>query len=399
MSRNSVLLVTCLAAALMFTALSGAQASPARVAGLNLAGPGTGFVRDYVNTYPYPVAITRYPDLMWAHLGGTTGGFEADHRIMGMFKQLGEDGAYGVLGITLRQNSPMDPLLQYMGHRGASDQQFDVIYGKDMERMSFGLRFDLAHSSYEDSSGTRRSPDELFPVGLGGYVNTWGLGAAIDADLGDNSMLEVGGELRFYTFEDEFIEVNDDGSVSFRLNARIFYDWAQDKTLIPLLSYNRTKVGEEDVAAGTTTTDKMDDLLLGMAVNQVVNRDDLIIYGFAFRMMGREISNDAVLLDVNDTHLPTLFMAAEHRFKDWLVGRGGASQAMVWRSYGDDDPNYPDESMMESEFNFALGLGFEWANFTIDTTLNQNFPFTGPHFISGTPTDDLFGQVSFTYTY
>lgn len=398
MSRNSVLLVTCLAAALMFTALSGAQASPARVAGLNLSGPGTGFVRDYVNTYPYPVAITRYPDLMWAHLGGRTGGFEADHRIMGMFKQLGEDGAYGALGITLRQNSPMDPLLQYMNNMGASDQQFDVIYGKDLERMSFGLRFDLAHSSYEDSSGTRLSPDELI-VGLGGYVNTWGLGAAFDADLGDNSMLEVGGELRFYTFEDEFIEINDDGSVSFRLNARIFYDWAQDKTLIPLLSYNRTKVGEEDVAAGTTTTDKLDDLLLGMAVNQVVNRDDLIIYGFAFRMMSREVSNDAVLRDVSDTHLPTLFMAAEHRFKDWLVGRGGASQAMVWRSYGDDDPDYPDESMMESEFNFSLGLGLEWANFTIDTTLNQNFPFNGPHFISGRPTDELFGQVSFTYTY
>ncbi len=396
MSRRSLVVVIGVAAVLMFGTFADSNASPARVAGLNLQGPMTGFTRDYVNTYPFPVAINRYPNMMWAHLGQRSGGFFADRRIMGMFHELGEDGMHGVLGVTLRENSPMDPLLMQMGLAGASHQQFDLIYGRDMERMSFGLRFDMARSSFEDEEGNTRSPDE-FAIGLGGWVNTWAVGGAVDIDLNENAMLEVGAEVRAYTFQDEETGFQDDGSISFRGSARVFHEWTEDKTLIPLVNINRTQIGEEN---GVEMTDTMTDFLGGIACNHMVNGGhDLLIYGAAVRVMSRKVENEVVIDDYTDLGLPTLFMAAEHRFKDWLVGRGGASQTMVRRSYGSDDEDNPDETEMDAEFNFALGLGLEWENFVIDATMNQNFPFTGPDFISGTPTNDLFGQVSFTYTY
>lgn len=392
MFRRSVFLVVCLAAVVLFVSATESNASPARVAGLNLMGPGSGFVRDYVNTYNYPVAINRYPNMMWAHLGQSRGGFEAGHRVMGMFHEIGEDGEYGIFGVTLREDSPVDPLLMYLDYYGASHQQFDLMYGRDMEQVSFGLRFDMAYSSYEDVDGNTTAPHG-FPIGLDGWVNTWAIGAGVDVDINEDAMLEVGGEFRKYTFKsDEASEIEDDGSISFRANARVFWERAENKTLIPMVSFNRTQIGEEDAYKDTWT-----DFIAGAACNHVVNGDDLLIYGAAFRLESRKIENGVVYTDESGRSVPVLFMGLEHRFRDWLVGRGGASQAMVTDKDKTDEAG--DEKDTYSDFNFALGIGMEFSNFTIDATLNQNYPFTGFWFVSGEETDDLFGMVSFTYTY
>lgn len=400
MFRRSVFLAVCMAAVFLFVAASESNASPARVAGLNLSGPATGFVRDYVNTYPYPVAMNRYPNMMWANLGSRNpyGGFQATQRAMGMFHELGDDGTYGILGVTLREDSPMDPVLQSMDLLGASHQQFDLTYGRDMEQVSLGIRFDMAHSSREDEAGNISKPYEthIGPADSAAYVNTWGLGVAVDIDINEDAMLEVGGEVRFYTFEDEVNGFSDDGSISMRLNGRVFWERSENKTMIPLVSFSRTQVGQEN---GVALVETMDDFYAGVACNQVVNSDDLLIYGAAFRMVSRETSNDVVELDRTDSSAPVLFMAVEHRFRDWLVGRGGASQAMAWRSYGPDDLHFADQKQLDSDFDFALGIAMEFSNFTIDATLNQNYPFTGFWFVSGQSTSDLFGMVSFTYTY
>jgi len=399
MSRRSVFLVVVLAAVMVAGAATESNASPARVAGLNLTGPSAGFVRDYVNTYYYPVAVNRYPNMLWANLGEQTSGFYAAHRTMGMFHEVGEDGEYGILGVTLREDSPMDPVLQHLGYLGASNQQFDIMYGRDMEQASFGLRFDMARSSFENEDGDTRSPDEFF-IGGEGWWNTWGIGAAVDVDLNEDAMLEVGGEIRKYTFKDETEEVSDDGSMSLRLNGRIFWERSENKTMVPLVSLNRTQLGWEN---GTSMTDTWTDFFGGVACNQTVNSDDLLIYGAALRFQSRKVENDEVLLDRTSRTVPVLFMAAEHRFRDWLVGRGGASQAMTSSKVDDfDEDTYPylkKGKALASDFSFALGLAMEFSNFTIDATLNQNYPFTGFWFVSGEATDNLFGMVSFTYTY
>jgi hypothetical protein len=401
MSRRSVVLVICLAAALTVTAFTDTNASPARVAGLNLSGPGTGFVRDYVNTYPYPVAINRYPNMLWAHLGKTSSSLNyPDNRMMGMFHELGEDGEYGILGVTLRENSPEDMLLRALDdvgadYSGVSHQQFDIIYGRDMEQASFGLRFDLARSSYEDANGNVTAPDETY-IGLDGWVNTWGIGAAVDVDISEDAMLEVGGEVRQFTFKDDATGLQDDGSISVRVNGRIFYEMAENKTLIPVVSFQRLQIGEEN---GVVLADKVNDFYGGVAVNQMVNGDDLLIYGAAARFSSWKRENDVVDIDQSRMQLPVLFMALEHQFRDWLVGRGGASQALTRWKGGDEDPDFADQKELFNEFDFSLGIGMEFSDFTIDATLNQNYPFTGFWFVSGQPTNNLFGMVSFTYTY
>jgi len=403
MSRKSLYLVIGLAAIMMVFTVTETYASPARVAGLNLTGDHAMFTRDYVNTYPYPVAIARYSNLAWAHLGHSGSGMFARHRVMGLFHQIGEDGHYGVLGVTLRENSPQDPILQSMvpyessasDLMGVSHQQFDIIWGRDFEQASVGLRFDMARSSYEDEdSGDVWAPDE----DEYGWFNSWAIAGAVDYDLTEDAMLEIGGEVRQYTFQDDDMDVNDDGSMSFRVAARVFYERAANRTMIPLVTYRRTDLGLENSTLATYT---LDDMLAGVACNHVVNGDDLLIYGAAFRYRALEnTEDDEILDDLSRRDFPVLFCALEHRFRDWLVGRGGASQAMVSTSCGEDDPDCGGTNWLESEFEFALGIGLEFTNFTIDATLNQNYPFTGFWFVSGQSTPrDLFGQVSFTYTY
>lgn len=407
MSRRFVVLIICLAAALLVTTFSDSNASPARVAGLNLTGPASGFVRDYVNTYAYPVAINRYPNLFWGHLGSQGNNltdFEAGHRIMGMFHELGEDGQYGIFGVTLRENSPEDLLLQALNsldpradYWGVSSQQFDLMYGKDMERASIGFRYDMARSSFEDDAGDVLSPDEFpYIVGIDAWVNTWGAAAGLDVDLGESAMLEVAGEIRQYSFKDDALGMKDDGSISVRVNGRIFYETAEDRTVIPMVQYQRVAIGEENAA---DRADKINDFYGGVAVNRVVNGDDLLVYGAAMRFMNWKRENAAVEIDDSRMQLPVLFMALEHQFRDWLVGRGGASQALTRDKHGNEDPDFPDQTELYNMFDFALGIGMEFSNFTIDATLNQNFPFTGFWFVSGEQTNSLFGQISFTYTY
>lgn len=401
MSRKSMRLVICLAAIMLVFAVTDTYASPARVAGLNLTGHKAMFTRDYVNTYPYPVAITRYNNMLWANLGCKEDGFYADHRVMGLFHEMGEDGHYGVLGITLRENSPQDPVLMSMGLMGASHQQFDVIWGRDFEQASLGLRFDMARSSYEDKeTGDVVAPDE-YPDPIGpvhdGWMNTWGIAGAVDYDLNEDAMLEIGAEVRQYTFQDDINGVSDDGAMSFRFAGRVFFERTENKTMVPLLTYQRTDLGAEGSMEVANT---LDDLLAGVACNHVVNGDDLLIYGIAMRWRSWEhIEDEVVLDDYSRRDLPVLFCALEHRFRDWLVGRAGASQAMVSNDFAEEDEDYPNQKWLWSDFDFALGIGMEFTNFTIDATLNQNYPFTGFWFVSGEQTEDLFGQVSFTYMY
>jgi hypothetical protein len=409
MSRKSLYLVICLAAIMMVFTVTETYASPARVAGLNLTGHRAMFTRDYVNTYPYPVAITRYTNMAWANLGHSGSGMYARDRVMGLFHEMGEDGHYGVLGITLRECSPQDPILWSMVPEGSSaedlmgvsHQQFDIIWGRDFEQASFGLRFDMARSSCKDEdSGDVWAPCEVDEYGNYeyGWFNTWAIAGAVDYDLTEDAMLEVGGEVRQYTVQNDLDEITDDGSMSFRVSARVFYERAANKTMIPLVTYMRTDLGLENSVLETYT---LDDMMLGAACNHVVNGDDLLIYGAAFRYRSWESTMDDVIEDdFTRRDFPVLFCALEHRFRDWLVGRGGASQAMVSNDFIEEDVDYPDWNWLWSDFDFALGIGLEFTNFTIDATLNQNYPFTGFWFVSGQSTPrDLFGQVSFTYTY
>ena len=403
MSRRSVQLVICLVAVMLVSAVTETCASPARVEGLNLIEGRAAFTRDYVNTYQYPVAIARYSNLAWGHLGAhSTSGFHAYDRVMGLFQEMGEDGHYGVLGITLRQESLQDPVLGQVYLDGASYQQFDIIWGRDFEQASVGFRLDMARSSEEDEdSGDVNSPyASNIGVHENGYVNTWGIGGAVDYDLSEDAMLELGGEVRRYDFRDDENDVEDDGSVSFRIGGRVFYERAANKTLIPLATFTKTSVGAQ---GGAEIDDTVDDFLTGVACNHVVNGDDLLLYGAAFRYWSRERTEDATIVyDYNSLSAPILFVALEHRFRSWLVGRGGASHAMVSRDYGEEHSvvSVANRNYLFADFDFALGIGLEFRNFTIDATLNENYPFTGFWFVSGQETPDpLFGQVSFTYTY
>ena len=402
MHRMSV--VICVAAVALSLAVAEGYASPARVAGLNLTEGRAAFTRDYVNTYAFPVAINRYPNMLWAELGHSGSGFYARERAMGLFHEIGDGGDYGVLGITLRQESLENDMwgLRQIGMDGVSYQQFDIMWGRDFERASVGFRFDLARSSAEDKgSGEIVAPYEE-PIGIAdrGYVNTWGVGGAVDYDLSEEAMLEVGGEVRQYTFRDDENEVEDDGSVSFKLAARVFYERSKSQTLVPLVSLSRTDIGSKGDAE---VQDTVTDFMAGAACNHVVNHDDLLIYGAAFRVIDRERTQaDVIEYDTKEWDLPILFLGLEHRFRDWLVGRGGASTAMANWSAGEEHSveSVANTNWLWADFDFALGIGLEFTNFTIDATLNQNYPFTGFWFVSGQSTPrDLFGQVSFTYTY
>jgi hypothetical protein len=354
-------------------------ASDARVEGLGIDGI---YVDDYEGYRLFPTVFARAGNLVAASLG-TSGTNERDNSF-GVIGS-GARGKYGAFGIFLRGRSPfLDDLSAFDDGLDGPDatitsQQYDLGWAKQFDRLAIGVRFEQARSRAEIGD------DVVTPAAPAGTWNTTAVHAGVKIDTRKTDFIEVGAEFRSLSFRNtlEDPDVEDDADLSMRLSARYWAALNDRVDFVPAFNYSKidlTREGDEDDRTFTR-------LHAGGAFIFDVNQDNMLTLGAA---LNRQENNAD---DVTVTLMPTLFGALEWDIKSWLTGRVGAQQSMSLLEDGDDD------ELLDSDFQYGLGVGLHFNNFDLDATLNQDFPFTGGYFLSGQETSGgpLFGRITGVY--
>jgi hypothetical protein len=150
---------------------------------------------------------------------------------------------------------------------------------------------------------------------------------------------------------------------------------------------------------------------LGVGLNHELNESNTLV--MALEVLGIQSSAvDSSDIEVGEggvkggkigyarVTLPGLYLGAESKIRPWLTGRLGAAQ--VYQAYATvyNPEDGPDEksSYTNSQFNMSFGLGFNFADFTLDAAINEGLFFDGPNFISGS-TEQMANRLSLTYKF
>ncbi len=415
-----------------------ALASTARLEGLGVLPD---FIEDYANIFSYPVSVCRYPAVVIGELGYADGGGMGFGATMG----LGKDNAYGVFGIMLREHGMFSPLPQLgSGNEGS---QFDILWGMNFEKVSFGLRFDNSSSKMEwadqDGDGMSFSPwyfyygvstDMIDPA----YFNTMGIGVSGSMEVREADKVEATFEYRTFDFAIEEMggdfAIEDAGNPSFGFWGRGFFTMNENVTLVPMAGYNKYDIGWEVTSDVADDEDASDQTLTNMraGLGMRVDVGSFFMLGVGFSQWKMNVDNTfgeaapdptfTESFEFTGTSLPFLFGTFEASPKDWLTIRFGARKNMLSEkatitSVGGDELTFETKNAnltpdirdflygeginlpyFEEPFAFSMGVGFKFNDIEIDATMNEDYPFTGMYWLSG-DSETPFGKISVTYYY
>jgi len=428
MSKKIILFTVLL---LMTPAL--ALASTARLEGLGVIPD---YIEDYANIFNYPASICRYPAVVIGELGYVDGWGKGFGATMG----LGQDNAYGVLGVMLRENSAFMPVPGFGGSRGS---QFDITYGLNFEGVSFAARLDNSNSKLKDTNqadtGVSDSPlyysalpDSILP----NDYNSTGLGVSATLDVRDGDKIEGTFEYRTLSFKHELIgsaySIEDQGEPSYGFWGRGFFAMSDKVTLVPVAGYNKYDYSWEIKSADPTEQATGDQTLsyLRAGLGMRVDVGSFFMLGVGASQWKINIDNtfrsplpaDVETFEYTGSSLPFLFGTFEADLRDWLTIRFGAKKNLIneeakieWvagtsRDFKSTNGNITSQQRdylysqgiflpyFEEPFVFSMGVGFKWNDIEIDATMNEDYPFTGMYWLSG-DSETPFGKISVTYYY
>lgn len=400
--------------AVALVAMSGsALATEARI--MALGGDVAPYICDDANVYVWYATLPSYSNLLiigmyndWEYDGGSD--VEAYY---GLTYALGEDGSWGTLAIGLMENTQgpnqdgwmADNIIDGMFWDDWDDEDiFDwslynrymLMYGYQMEGMSFGLYFSRASEAdkYESDYG-----DPYEEEWKEAYTT---LGLGFRMDIGEDMVLDAAFDytkatyLYTYTDIDEDEEADPGTAMAFR--ARMFYDWREDITFVPYFDF-ATKdfayspvdefYGDEGFGLKATA------FKFGIGANMNVNEDNMIVFAvepFAY-WKGQPSGYTEGYEDeweVTYKTMPKFILALESDLTDWMTFRTGCSKALSKWAYSWNDEDDSEEMWQTygpqwdwNQFAWNIGLGFHFGDFDIDCVLNKDVPFSMGYWLTG----------------
>jgi hypothetical protein len=415
------------------------NASLSRVEGMGLGMPQLSqFTDDYQNIYMYPSSVVRQNNLVIAELGSNPSesedAFTPEDQSFTLIKNFQN---LGVIAIQMKQSS----LNLYNGSSNSNNEWWDLIWGKAFTKMDFAVRFDMGNSYYEDefnfgTPGTysNRGISTSFdpsPFGLpldhnivldNLEINTYGITPSVSLHMENDNRLDIAATYRRYTFNrmeggafyaptPESFE--DGGNASYSAAARYFMNKSDVSQWYVAGWYVNDDLSWKSTNLFATTR-SADETYKGFGVgisnNMRVNDNNLLLWGLGAWQMKhnyeRTDNNDAVAstetktIEEKFTTLPVLFAAVETQALSWLKVRIGATNMVnhAREEFADfDSPTGTEtEKFRFTDFNLSLGTGLRWNNLDVDMTLNEEFPFTGGNFLSGSE-QAAFTRASATY--
>lgn len=433
MSKNwsKIVLVSVL---VLMVAASMSFATTARVRSLAYTGD---YMSDDSNAMRWYSVLPMYANQVNAELG-TLGNAEPDGlpfvyfldgtRALSVNYACGEDGKWGTYRISLNENTLDSPglwstnmmfmtMLPGMAPTGLSGtttplNKWDFAGGWELgENASVGVSVTRSSWNYEDPDNSANQ--SFTSVGVGGTWSnndgmaldgtfTWGV-ANGDANFSTNPLAGTDP----YTVEF-------DSKNAIEIAGRMFWDWKDDVTVVPVASFANSDYSLKDNqdpsnVGGPGTGDKMKDFKVGVGLNMDVNTSNMLIVAGEFRYMKWEYSNSdttsGTLAEISSRYLPTIRMALETRVTSWMTTRIGAAKHLgelkLTSTDGEEvkvEPGtpayfYPDLS----SFDWTLGVGFDVAEWTVDLELDSAAPFSTFYWITGYSyydTDSSYGPVT-----
>ncbi|MEK7347856.1 MAG: hypothetical protein AABZ94_03215 [Candidatus Eisenbacteria bacterium] len=444
MFQRKLIAVLSVIALLAVTAGMG-HASLSRVEGMGLSSPVLSqLTDDYVNIYTYPASVVRQNNLVLAELGNNPSesedAFTPEDQSFTLIRNFPR---LGIVAVQMKQSS----LNLHDGSSNVNNEWFDLIWGKAFTKMDFAVRFDVANSYYEGEFNTptpgtytARGNDfgsfDPYPfgtsffsdaiTGTGVELNTYGITPSIALHMQDDNRLDIAATYRRYSLERAESGTfyaptpekwEDGGNASYALLARYFMNKsAASQWYVAGWYVNNDLSWEVTNASATVLSRSAEETYknygIGISNNMKVNDNNTLIWGLAAwqtkHQYDRGDNNDALIsgdtksLEEKSTMLPILFAAVETQATSWLKVRIGATNMITNDRSDQSDFDSPTNTFSQkirfTDFNLALGTGIRWNNLDIDMTLNEEFPFTGGNFLSGSE-QAAFTRVSATYHY
>lgn len=366
----------------------------------SLAGTGD-YMNDDSNMFRWYGVLPSYANLVMMEVGSWDG--SVDHRGIGVTHACGEDGKWGTWGLWLLEdvviadNFYMNTPVWYAGWGyndigvGMPYNKLAVAWGKEFEALSLGVNFTRSDLSVDDETIDTRTDWSFTTVGVG-----------IRTDVGDNAYADLAATIGFGGYDVEAAANNSlDKKTAFDFAGRMFYEWKDNVTLVPVAEYMQYEYALENDTE--PYGDKVRGFLGGIGMNMDVNTNNMFIWGAQVEYYKWEWSSAGDAVDeFTMWNLPRFFMALESNVKPWLTTRVGAwkSLSKTTQTVGIGDPVEANDIMVTgSDFEWFLGCGFHIAEFDIDCELGEDAPFNMGYWLTGYENwdNEPISRISATY--
>lgn len=384
-----------------------ANATTSRVRSLANVGD---YISDDSAVYRWYSTLVSFANQVNAELGDWTNTNLTDTRGLGWQQALGEDGKWGTYRVTLNESSLSHPGFwignpfyqdhapQEMGFPFPGDLDFPYtetpinrwdIAGAWEIGETFALGVSITESKWfiEDTEADFSSDDSWMTIGAGA---TW--------TNNENTVLDVlfnfgsaGGSTTLGTASLEW-----DSGTAFEIAGRLFYDWKDNVTLVPVIDFTTSEYSLTSTPTALTPPNgqKSTDITVALGMNMDVNQDNMLVFALEWFNRKVEFANaDTTAGDIGKgtlNYLPTIRLALESHITSWLTTRIGAAKyigSFTWETNGGDElkssPGQPWDEYSPPAFDWFLGCGFNFAEWTVDLELAEETPFGLGYWLTG----------------
>ncbi len=372
-----------------------------------------------------------------AEMGDWTGTDLTDSRGLGWNHVCGEDGKWGTYRISLNEAS-LSHLGFWAGNgffQNHSPQELGFPFPGDLEfpyeetpinRWDVAGAWELGESFALGVSITESkwSVEDTDPAVQFESSNSWlTFGAGATWTNNENLVLDV-----LFNFGNAGGETTDgiaatglewDSGTAFEIAGRLFWDWQDNVTLVPVFDYTTSEYSQTSTPAPgilpAANGQKTTDFLIGLGLNMDVNQDNMLVFALEWANRKGEFANQdpAGSVEVTANILPALRLALESDITSWLTTRVGAAKfigSIKEETTGEftETPGVPAGlAFFDPEgFDWFLGCGFNFAEWTVDLELADETPFGLGFWLTGY--DDAWaagsghgpvGRISAVYNY
>lgn len=365
------------------------------------------FLRDDIGMFTFPSTAVDYRKHIFAeHLtNGGSGEIGVDQRdffggpISGRVGIVTNFVGQSALGVFIGQQEehfrgPLFPVDQ-------PQTRFNLIYGKEMSKVTLGLNFNFSGVKTESRVGN-------VPTGtlLQDKAGTFGFGAGLGVPLTETQDLQVAGHIELRNFSSDTGNVTvrqDDGNWSLLFLGRDFIEYNDMVTLVPagqVEIFNEKSRRVPGPQPDTAHEIKGTNWQFGLGCNVQPNEKVLINSAVGVRGGSSQHKIDQNLTEAGTSKtsfftIPFALLGMDVEVKKGLDFRAGATKEI--RS---DKNNILNTKNTDTDFTYAIGAAVRLGDVTFDTRVANTFLNNGPYLLSGQTTfGGMFPQVSFTYAW
>jgi hypothetical protein len=425
---SKIVLVSLLIVALAAPAF----ATTARVRSLANSGD---YLSDDSNVFRWYSTLPSYAKMVQAEIGaiGTIYGSDdtwqlSDTRALGFNYGCGEDAKYGTYRISLHENAVdhpgfyiINPLMQMMSLSDGAENttapfnmtpvnKWDLAGGWEIgENVVLGIAYTRSSFTVEDEQHAGTDVDPTFKQNVS--WSTYGLGVTwtnnedllIDATF---TYAKAGGEWeQTGTPAPSVTKIEWDKSSGLELGARLFYDWKDYVTVVPVFDYMQSEYALTQAPNNfpPPNGDKNMGLMVGVGLDIEVNGSNTLIFATEYNMAKWEYSvpdttTSLLSAETNEEKtsiFPTFRLALESEITSWLTTRIGAihrnlsfsstkaNKEIKWTNDSYNGSTALSNLWGQEAFSWFLGCGFNVAEWTIDMELNHRTPFSLGYWLTG----------------